>query len=144
MRKFLLGLLASALLAVPAFAQTSPWVRTGATLSLSVSTASATAALVTGAPTVWVCNSGATLAYVGFGDSAYAATTADTPIPAGLCGNLSPQGKTNIAAITASSTTTVTATPGSGTLWGAGGGSSGGGGGGAVTAAANSYATGFS
>lgn len=129
MRKIFLAL-AALLIAAPAFAQQTPFVRLGATITLSVSTSSADAALVpTNSPNLWVCNTGATLAYVGFGDSSYAATTADTPIPAGLCGNLSPNGKPYIAALTATSTTTLLATPGLGSLLGAGGGSGSGGGG---------------
>ncbi len=145
MRMLRVGLIAAALSAALSFgaqAQQAPWTRQGSTLSISASSTSAHAALSpTYAPTAWVCNTGATLAYVGFGDSTYAATTADTPIPAGLCGNLSPNGATYIAAITASSTTTVLATPGGGSLLGAGGGGSGSGGGGAVTAADGALVT---
>lgn len=126
-----------------AFAQGTPFVKIGATVSLSVSSISSRVALVTTSPTVWVCNTGATLANVGFGDSGYVATSADTPIPAGLCGNLSPNGGAYMAAITASSTTTITATPGTGAILGAGGGSgSGGGGGGAVTMVSGAVASG--
>lgn len=127
--------IAAALFFAPAaaHAQLNPWTKLGATVSISVSNTTAHAALVTTSPTVWVCNTGTVLAYVGFGDTTYSATTADTPIPGGLCGNLSPNGATFMAAITASSTTTIIGTPGAGALLAAGGG--GGGGGGAATIA---------
>jgi hypothetical protein len=128
-----LAIVMALFLAPAAHAQTAPFVRTGATVSISVSSTSAHAALSpTNSPTMWVCNTGSTLANVGFGDSAYAATSSDTPIPAGLCANLSPNGATYMAAITASSTTTVTGTPGTGTVWGAAGSSGGSGSGGNV------------
>lgn len=104
--------------AVPAFGQ-APFVATGATVSISASSSSARAELVTTAPTTWICNTGTALAYIGFGDSSVTATSSDTPLPGGACGNFSPGGRTYVAAITDSSTTTIKATPGSGLLLGA-------------------------
>jgi hypothetical protein len=113
--KRLLAALALSFLASSALAETSPFVRLGATISISASITSANAALSpTTAETIWVCNSGSYMAYVGFGDSTVVATSSDTPIPAGLCGNLSPHGKTYMAALASSNTTTITGTPGSG------------------------------
>jgi hypothetical protein len=111
------------------------------TVSRSVSSSSANVALTLdpqgrSPQTAMVCNTGATLSYVKFGSSTVAATTGDTPIVAGACVALTPAGGLYIAAITASSTSTLLITSGAGLPTGYGGGSSGGGGGGgAVTIA---------
>lgn len=130
-----LALALAFLWSLPALAQQTPFVRTGATVPLSASGTTANAALGTSSPSVWVCNPGTTLAYINFGDSTITATsTAGIPLPAGVCGVLSSGGTTHIAAILASGTATITATPGTGTLAGISGAGSGGGGG-AVTVA---------
>lgn len=120
MRLFRAGLLAAALSAAFSFgAFAQPFVQQGPTISLAASASSAHAALSPAtSSSLWTCNLGGTLAYVGFGDSTYSATVADTPIPSGLCVSISPNGKTYIAAITAGSTTVLSVTPGAGTLSG--------------------------
>lgn len=80
------------------------------------------------ANTARVCNSGATnTAYVALGGSTITVTSSNGfPITAGTCANLSAVGFTYIAAITASSTTTLQISLGSGIASLGGGGSSGG------------------
>lgn len=84
---------------------------------------------------VVVFNSGANTAYIAIGDVNVTATTSSYPIAAGSKEAITFGTATYLAAITASSTTTLTITAGDGFLDGFGGGSSGGGGGGAVTVA---------
>lgn len=97
--------------------------------ALSVTTTSARVALGSAGPTALVVNTGATVAYVAFGNASVVAnTTSGHPVPAGW-GIAFDIGSANfIAAITASSTTTLTITTGTGipALTGGGGGSGGG------------------
>lgn len=137
MLKRIAGIIVALLaLAAPALAQT-PFVRVSPTVTLAVTTTSGRVAIGTSTriSTLWVCNTGSNDAYIYFGDSTVVALTDGTILRSGVCGNISPDGKTNLAAITAASTTTLVITPGSGFLFGTGGGGSGGGGGGAVTVA---------
>lgn len=111
--------LALLVLTAPAPAQT-PFTKVSPTVTLSVSAVSSNVAIGTSAriATLWVCNTGSTLAYVQMGDSTIVADTTGIPIPASpFCGNISPDGKLFIASVTASSTTTLTITPGSGLLF---------------------------
>lgn len=128
--------------AVAQTTQIAPWGPIGNTVSLSVTNTTGTTALGwvgashTAPPTAWVCNTGANTAYVAIGNSAVAATTASFAIPANsggapICAALAVNSGTTIAAITASSTTTITVQTGIGSpLSGLGIGSGGGGGGG--------------
>ena len=100
----------------------------GATATLAVTAASANVALNrSGANQVLVLNLGDAEAFVDFGDSDKTAATTDTPVPAGGWIMLSiPPAATHLAAITASGTATLRATPGDGEFQGAlGGGGSG-------------------
>lgn len=93
---------------------------TGATVAVSATTVTSNAALSAGNTTngfdLRVHNAGSALAFVAFGaSSAITATTASMPVPAGAvevfsCGSQI----THMAAITASGTATVYATPGQG------------------------------
>lgn len=137
MLKWIAGIIVALLaLAAPALAQ-APFVRVSPTVTLAVTSSSATVAIGTSTriSTLWICNTGSNDAYIFFGDSTVVADTTGTILRSGVCGNISPDGKTNLAAVTASSTTTLVITPGAGVLYGTGGGGSGGGGGGAVTIA---------
>lgn len=83
-------------------------------VSLAVTSASGNVGFTT-AGTVQVCNTGANTAYVGFGTSGSAAvTTSATPLLAGYCEAFNSGTNTFLAAITASSTTTLLVTPGTG------------------------------
>lgn len=104
----------------------------------SVSNSSTRVALGASAPVAWICNTGATDAYVKLGNSAVVATTtADTLIRSGICIQMDATAATNLASITASSTTTLVTSLGMGSVNAAlaVAGSGGGGGGGAVTVA---------
>jgi hypothetical protein len=81
----------------------------------SVTNTTANEALGTVANTARVCNIGSNTGYVAFGGSSVTVTAANGfPIIAGTCANLSAVGYTYIAAITASSTTTLQISLGSG------------------------------
>lgn len=140
--------LAGVLLALLALTTTAsaqaPFRKVSPTVSLSVSAVSSNVAVGTAVQiaNLWICNTGTTLAYLQTGDSTVTADTTGIPIPGGLCGNVSPDGRTNLAAITASGTTTLLISPGAGTLIGAGGG--GGSGGGASSAGGGGYGFGTS
>lgn len=111
---------------------------------LSVSGSSAETALPTGV-SVAVFNTGPNVAYINLGTSgSVTATTSDMAVPAGGGCVVTVGANTNIAAITASSTTTLNTAAGSGLgdfCWG-GGSSGGGGGGGAVTMASGAVSSG--
>lgn len=113
------------LAALPAGAQTqtdSPWKpinANGGTVAVSVTSSSAATALAAGtaspAPRTYVCNTGAVTAYVVFGNaSAVATTTNGFPAQANNCYLFDTTGSGYIAAITASSTTTLVAAGGTG------------------------------
>lgn len=115
----------------------APWFPQGKISGgISVSAVSAATALPTVGLQAWICNTGASDAYLAFGTTnAIVATVAGGSwIKAGACGTydlfaLSNQQMKFIAAITASSTTTLAVETGAG----AGGGGSGGGGGGGLS-----------
>lgn len=86
---------------------------TGA-VTLAVSNVSARVALGSVGPTALVVNIGANVAYVQFGGSGVTATTANYPVPAGWGISFNVGSNTYIAAITASSTTNLTITTGTG------------------------------
>lgn len=87
-------------------------------LDLSVTTTTGRVALGANAPVAYVCNTGANVAYVALGDAAVTVTAAaGFPILAGQCASLFSTGATNIAGITAASTTTLQVASG----WGAAG-----------------------
>lgn len=120
-----------------------PFSPAGETKTLAVSDTTGSVAL-TRAPggaadlTVIVVNVGSTEAFVQFGASDVEATTSSTPIEPGqsMTFSVANTDAPYLAAITASSTTTLRATSGTGIPYGyGGGGSGGGGGGGAVTIA---------
>lgn len=97
---------------------------------LSVSNSSANVALPTGT-VVAVYNVGSTAAYCKLGTTnAVTATTSDDYVPSNSAVGYTVGSNTYIACITASSTTTINVSGGSGLLTGFGGGGSGGGGGG--------------
>lgn len=97
-----------------------PFTKVSPTVTLSVTAVSSNAAIGTSTriATLWICNTGATLAYVQMGDSTATADTTGIVVPASpWCGNISPDGKLFIAAISPGGTTTLTVTPGSGILF---------------------------
>lgn len=111
--------LALLLLAAPSLAQ-NPFTKVSPTVTLSVTNVTANVAIGTSAriATLWICNTGANLAYVQMGDSTITADTTGIAIPASpFCGNISPDGKTTLAAISPGGNTTLTITPGSGILF---------------------------
>lgn len=120
----------------PVVAYPAPWSQTGSAVSLSVSNSSSRVQLgwvgtvTVPPPTAFVCNTGANTAYVALGDATIAATTSSFPVLAGYCNPLAVNGASNIAGITASSTTTLIISVGTGSPSAKGGG---GGGGGATT-----------
>ncbi len=136
MRKLLASVSVLALLASPAYAQPNQVFSQGQTGSpITATTGGVTGTLPAGQVTV-VSNKGTTnLAYCKLGASA---TVNDVPIaPNGGWFVFNNSGQTQITCITASSTTVLNLSGGSGTPagTGGGGGSGGGGGGGAVTIA---------
>lgn len=119
------------LLAAPALAQGGPALYPSAGASLSVTSSSSRVALPNTAPlatSLWLMNDGATEAFYAFGSATVAATTSSPPIPAGSCQAVDSGKQPYIAAITASSTTTLRLIQGTGMPGGGCGGSSGGGG----------------
>lgn len=106
-----------------------PFTKVSPTVTLSVSAVSSNVAIGTSAriSVLWVCNTGATDAYLQMGDSTIVADTTGTLMRSGRCGNISPDGKLYIASVTASSTTTLSITPGSGIMFTDGGGGGAGG-----------------
>ena len=96
---------------------------------LSVSSSSSRTPLPTGSA-INVYNTGSNAAFIALGNGSVVATTSEDQVPAGGCLSLVVGSNTNIAAITASSTTTLNISGGSGlgTCGGGGGGSGGGGG----------------
>lgn len=131
----------------PAFAQVgygkveSPWFQQGKiSAGISVSASSSPTALPSAGLVAWICNTGSTDAYLAFGrDNTVAATVnGSTWLKAGTCGNydLLPFSGTKfsfVAAITATSTTTLTVETGIGSGPQQLASSGGGGGGGTVT-----------
>lgn len=103
------------------------FIQTARIADISVTNTTQNEALGVAANTARVCNSGTTnTAYVALGGSTITVTASNGfPISAGTCANLSAVGFTYIAAITASSTTTLQISLGSG-LASLGGGGSGG------------------
>lgn len=95
--------------------------------TLAVSNVSARVALPSAGPTALITNTGNVPVYVKFGDVTVTAATTDTPIPAQQSIALNIGSNTYIAAITASGTSNITVSTGTGIPSMAGGGSSGGG-----------------
>lgn len=126
LRLFLALILAASGLTPVAYAATSPALAPTGRVTLSVSSSSSRVALGSVDGTACVRNSGATNdAYVAFGGSTIAAdTTSGVVIPAGWEKCFASGNNTYIAAITASSTTTLDITTGAGVpaLTGGGGG----------------------
>lgn len=121
-RSIVLAALAFLAGALPSHGQ-APFVRVQPTVTLAVTNVSANVALGTDlsrVSTLWTCNTGAVDANIFFGDSTVVATSTGTLLRAGLCGNISPDGKTYLAAITASGSTTLSITPGSGVMFASG------------------------
>lgn len=123
---------------------TTPFTPTGAA-TLSVSSTSSRVALPSGVTVLLVNNGAADLAFK-LGNSTVTAATTDYALPAGRAIVLAAGANTHIAGITASGSTTLQVTAGSGTPVISGGGGGGGGGSTSVTAtaAAPSYAEGSS
>lgn len=133
MKRLLLAFLL--LLAAPALAQQGPALYPSAGGSLAVSGTSSRLVLPNTAPaatSLWLMNDGATEAFYAFGSATVVATTGSPPIPAGACQAVDSGKQPYIAAITATSTTTLRLIQGVG-MPGGGCGGSGGGGGGVVT-----------
>lgn len=83
--------------------------------SISVTTTSASAAKGVGSKSMYLLNTGSTLCYVRVGPTDVAATTADLPVPPNIPIVIGKdQDHTTVAAITASSTTTLLIIPGEG------------------------------
>lgn len=100
---------------LPALAQENASFYVSGEASLSATTSSNRAALVAGAPVALVKNTGASGAYVTFGDVTVLATTGGHLIAAGETQALNPAGTAYIAAITGSGSTTLRITSGYGT-----------------------------
>lgn len=129
---------------VSATASIAAFAPVGTNNAISVTSTTARTALTGAAAnsTTLVENSGTTDVFVAFGDNTVTVTAANgTRVPAGWAIAFNIGTATNIAYITASSTSTISATTGTG-LPALGAAGSGGGGGGAITAAASSYAVG--
>jgi len=86
----------------------------GGPVSLSVSNSSSRVALPTSGPTALIVNTGANTAYLAFGSSSVTAATTGILLSPGCSTAFNVNGQTYIAAITASSTTTLSVTSGSG------------------------------
>lgn len=86
----------------------------GPTVSLSVSTSSASVALGTQAETVRIHNAASVTVFVVFGTDAATATTSGMPIPAGAVEAFDVRRANFMAGITASGTGTIYATVGEG------------------------------
>lgn len=104
-----------------------PFTKVSPTVTLAVSSVSANVAIGTSAriSDLWVCNTGTVDSYLQMGDSTVVADTTGTLMRSGRCGNVSPDGKLFLASVTASGTTTLSITPGSGIMFTDGGGGSG-------------------
>lgn len=85
--------------------------------SISVTTTSAAAVRGRGAKSMFLLNTGLTLCYVRIGPDGVAATTSDLPVPPNIPMVIGKdQDHTTVAAITASSTSTLLVIPGEGKL----------------------------
>lgn len=103
----------------------APWSQVGNTVSLAVTNstgnvklgwASVTPAPNPPPPALRVCNTGTVAASVAVGGSSITVVaTTGIPVSAGACSLIALNGATYVAAITASSTTTITAQTGTGT-----------------------------
>jgi hypothetical protein len=147
--KIALVFVLSLLLGAPAFGQDvpakveQPWYSQGRISNINVTNASAATALPATGNVALICNTGSNDAYLAFGGSSASVTTANGSwLKSGLCGAYDrfPIGQSGpfayVAAITASSTTTLYVETGLGTPPGSmAGGGGGGGGGGAITVA---------
>jgi len=104
------------LLAAPSFAQqaTSSFSPTAAPVTLSVSGTTARVAFPSTGPTAVIINTGANAAYVNFGGSAVTATPGGNLIGPGCPAAFDVNGQGYVAAITASSTTSLLVATGSG------------------------------
>lgn len=128
---FLLAILIREAPAQTAFGITPQFAR-----SLAVTTASGRVQLGGNGSAVLITNTGATNVFLGFGDVTVVATTSGHSLASGQCIVYNAPANSYVAAITASSTSTIKITQGNGaTSCGGSGGSGGGGGGGAVTIA---------
>lgn len=144
MLRFTGALLLGALLATPLAAQPTPqtnqqqvynsFTQTARTPDISVSSSSTPTALGAKAPVALVFNTGTVYAYVKLNVGTTTVTAAaGVPVPPGSCVALNATNQTYIAAITASGTTTLQVSMGSGFPGSCGGASGGGGGGGGGT-----------
>ena len=108
-------LLALFLAGQPAQSQTTPsFAPTALPASLSVSNVSARVAFPSPGPTALIVNTGSNVAYLNFGSSTVTATTGGYLLGVGCSMAYNVSGQTYVAAITASSTTTLSITTGSG------------------------------
>ena len=108
-------LLALFLAGQPAQSQTTPsFAPTALPASLSVSSSSARVAFPSPGPTALIVNTGSNVAYLNFGSSTVTATTGGYLLGVGCSMAYNVSGQTYVAAITASSTTTLSITTGSG------------------------------
>lgn len=119
MRRILAALFAIAALALlgPSVAlgqATSSFSPTALPASLSVSTSSSRVAFPSPGPTALIVNTGVNNAYLAFGSSSVAATTGGFLLGPGCSTAYSIAGQSYMAAITASSTTTLAVTTGAG------------------------------
>ena len=130
----------------------APWKSVGNTVSLSASGSSGRVQLgwslvnplpIPAPSTVWVCNTGAAVAYVNVGGSTVTATTSNYPIQPGTGAPIALAGNQYLATITGGGATTLTASSGEGTADGCTG-ASGGGGSGTVTAVPSTGTGGYS
>lgn len=112
---FLPAILMALFLASPAFPQTTPsFSPTALPASLSVSNSSARVAFPSPGPTALIINIGSSAAYLNFGGSTVTATTGGYLLGIGCSMAYNVSGQGYIAGITASSTTTLSITTGSG------------------------------
>lgn len=149
MRKFILATMLALAACLPASAQTTriqPWSPVGKTVTLAVTTSSAAVALGwadggnSPPSAAIVCNAGPSTAFVRLGKSTAVAVATDFPVNSGACPTLNLNGATHLAAITSSSTATLTIASGDGTASG-GAGAGGSEAGGMLIDASNSTST---
>jgi hypothetical protein len=118
MRSFLRSLILAAFFLLPpalALGQaTQSFSPTALPASLSVSNSSSRVVLPSPGPTALIINTGSNAAYLAFGSSSVTATTSGYLLSPGCSVAFNVSGQTYVAAITASSTTTLKITTGSG------------------------------
>jgi len=115
MRRFLSSLILIFLATVAAAAQSvQPFSPTATPVTLAVTASSARVALPSTSPTALIVNTGSNAAYIVLGNSSVVATTSNLLLNPGCPFAHNSSGQTYLAAITATSTTTLSISTGSG------------------------------